>query len=102
MSVRVAIKPSSRSLDSFEFEQVSLLKIDVERFENEVLDGAVDTIRRNRPRDPPSRSWVVKTTRRRQPRSSIGSHVTWRKLETLGYTVTPVFKHDYLALPNPS
>ena len=27
-------------------------------------------------------------------------HVTWGKLERLGYTVTPVINHDYLALPD--
>ena len=26
--------------------------------------------------------------------------VTWKKLEALDYTVRPVFKHDYVALPN--
>ena len=90
-----------RSLDSFEFEQVSLLKIDVERFENEVLDGAVDTIRRNRP------AILIEILGGEDYETASAEildriHVTWRKLETLGYTVTPVFKHDYLALPNPS
>ena len=29
-------------------------------------------------------------------------HATWSKLEALGYTVTPIRNHDYLALPNPA
>ena len=87
-----------RSLDSFGFERVSLLKIDVEHYENEVLAGAVDTIRRNRPvilieimggedyeTAPPA---VVERI-----------HGTWARLERLGYTVKPVAGHDYIALP---
>ena len=38
-----------RSLDSFGFERVSVLKIDLEGYEDEVLKGAVNTIRRTRP-----------------------------------------------------
>ena len=88
-----------RTLDSFGFEQVSVIKIDVEHYENEVLDGATDTIRRNRP--------VIiieilggQNYERASPEVRERIHVTWRKLERLGYTVTPVFNHDYLALPD--
>ena len=88
-----------RSLDSFGFERVSVLKIDVETYENEVLDGAGETIRHNRPvilieimggHDPENASDEV--------RAKI--QVTRGKLEALGYTVTQVFKHDYIAIPN--
>ena len=80
-----------RSLDSFGFERVSLLKIDVERFESEVLDGAVDTIRRNRP------AILIEIMGGEDYETASAEileriHVTWRKLETLGYTVTPVFR----------
>lgn len=87
-----------RSLDSFGFERVSLLKIDVERYENEVLAGAVETIRRNRPailieimggEDYATASPAVRER----------IHETWDWLETLGYTVEPVEGHDYIALP---
>lgn len=37
------------TLDSFQFDNISLLKIDVEGMEYEVLEGAVDTITRCRP-----------------------------------------------------
>lgn len=37
------------TVDSFEFESVSLIKIDVEGMEHEVFLGAVDTIKRCRP-----------------------------------------------------
>ena len=38
-----------RPLDSFEFEQVDFIKIDVEGYESLVLKGAEKTIRKNRP-----------------------------------------------------
>lgn len=88
-----------RSLDSFGFERVSLLKIDVEHYENEVLAGAVETIRRNRPailieimggEDYATASPAVRER----------VHATWDRLETFGYTVEPVAGHDYIALPN--
>ena len=87
-----------RALDGFGFERVSLLKIDVEGYENEVLEGAVDTIRRNRP------VVVIEiaggedyATAPPDVRKRI--HGTWGRLEALGYAVTPVFKHDYVAVP---
>ena len=88
-----------RTLDSFGFGRVSVIKIDVEHYENEVLDGAVETIRRNHP--------VIvieimggKNYRTASPDVRERIHATWKKLERLGYTVTPVFNHDYLALPH--
>jgi len=44
-----AISVSVRTLDSFEFACVGVIKIDVEGHESEVLAGAIDTIRRCRP-----------------------------------------------------
>ncbi len=90
-----------RTLDSFEFEAVSLVKIDVEHYENEVLDGAIETIRRSRPA-------VVLEILGGEDYETASSdakariHATWSKLEALDYTVTPIRNHDYLALPNPA
>jgi hypothetical protein len=36
-------------LDYFEFEDISFIKIDVEGFELEVLEGSIKTINENRP-----------------------------------------------------
>jgi FkbM family methyltransferase len=87
-----------RSLDSFHFERVSLLKIDVETYEDEVLDGAVDTIRRNRP--------VIlieimggTDLETASPDVLEKIAVTRGKLEALNYSVSQVFKHDYVARP---
>jgi FkbM family methyltransferase len=87
-----------RTLDSFGFERVSLIKIDVEHYENEVLDGAVETIRRNRP--------VIlieimggENYATAAPEARERIHATWKKLEGFGYMVRPVFNHDYIALP---
>ena len=38
-----------RTLDSFNLNNITLIKIDVENHENEVLEGAKDTIARNKP-----------------------------------------------------
>jgi FkbM family methyltransferase len=39
----------TRTLDSYDFNDVILIKIDVEGHEVEVLEGAIDTINRNKP-----------------------------------------------------
>ena len=87
-----------RSLDSFHFERVSLLKIDVETYENEVLDGAVDTIRRNRPE---IRIEIMGGTDLETASPDVLERiaVTRGKLEALNYSVSQVFKHDYVARP---
>jgi FkbM family methyltransferase len=38
-----------RPLDSYEFEDVAVLKIDVQGYEPKVLDGAVETIKKHKP-----------------------------------------------------
>lgn len=46
---RGAIKVEVRTLDSYNFQNVGLMKIDVEGFEEEVLRGATETIKRCSP-----------------------------------------------------
>lgn len=87
-----------RSLDSFGFEQVSLIKIDVEGFELPVLDGAEDTIRRNRP------VLIVEIMggydyETAPPEARLQIDVTRWRIAGLGYKVERVKKQDYLALP---
>lgn len=45
----VQIPVELRTLDSFEFQNVDMLKIDVEGHEQKVLEGAIDTITRYKP-----------------------------------------------------
>ena len=42
-------KVEMRRLDSFEFQNVSVIKIDVQGFEMEVIEGAEETIKKHRP-----------------------------------------------------
>jgi FkbM family methyltransferase len=87
-----------RTLDSFGFRNVSLIKIDVEQFEDFLLEGAQLTIARNRPvilieimgghfydKAPPEIRARIDGTRQR--------------LEAMGYQVQHIYAHDYLALP---
>lgn len=96
-----------RTLDSFGFDNVSLIKIDVEGYENEVLAGATQLIRASRPvilieilggkRYPgaPTRGYLQPATAQELDRI----HAAWRMIEAFGYKVLPVLDHDYIALP---
>jgi FkbM family methyltransferase len=87
-----------RTLDSFGLRNVSLIKIDVESYEDFVLEGARLTIARSRPvilieimgghqyeSAPPEVKAKIDGTRAR--------------LAQMGYKVQKIFAHDYVALP---
>ena len=98
-----------RTLDSFGFKDVSLLKIDVEGFEDAVLAGAAETIRTNKP--------VVLIEilggvdhRSAMPEERQRIDATTKTLEAHGYRVEPLPSnarwrrywtnlHDYIAVP---
>lgn len=48
-SPREIFEIQTKTLDSFNFKEVDLIKIDVEGWELEVLEGAINTIRENNP-----------------------------------------------------
>jgi FkbM family methyltransferase len=87
-----------RALDSFGFRNVSLIKIDVEHFEDFLLEGAQLTIRRSRPvilieimggyRYPNAPPEV---------RAKIDA--TLARLKGMGYKVEYIDAADYLAVP---
>ncbi len=46
---QIHLSVTTRTIDSFEFENVSLMKIDVEGYELAVLEGAFETIKKSKP-----------------------------------------------------
>ncbi len=79
-----------RSLDSFGFSDVSVIKIDVEGFELEVLRGAEGLIRAQRP------ILIVEIRQVDKARAE-----TFLKLDELGYAHRQILGADYLAWPRP-
>lgn len=76
----------ARTLDSFHFEYVCLIKIDAEGSTPEVLKGAEVTILRDRPvLVLEVGGWIRKST--------------WELLERFEYVLYPLGAHDFLALP---
>ena len=98
-----------RPLDSFGFQNVSVLKIDVEGFEDEVLAGAERLIRENRPvillEILGGKSYPGAPTRGLHPLATPDDleriHAIWRRIEAFGYHAHPVLDYDYIALPRP-
>jgi FkbM family methyltransferase len=95
-----------RTIDSFDFSNVSLIKIDVEGYEGYVLDGSEKTIRTWRPA-------IIIEIKGGEPSSTVSSPLPSPKdnenvsmvlgrLETWGYTAKRTNWHDYLALPDDS
>ena len=87
-----------RTLDSFGLRNVSLIKIDVEHFEDHLLEGAQLTIARYRP--------VILIEimgghfyDRATPEIRARIDGTQARLRALGYKVSHIYAHDYLALP---
>lgn len=87
-----------RTIDSFHFTNVSFVKIDVERTEEQVLDGMVNTILQNKPVIviELQGGYIWETAPPNIKQKMINSI---KKLEGLGYKITRIGKHDYLALP---
>ncbi len=87
-----------RTIDSFHLKNVSFIKIDVERSEEQVLDGMVNTILENKPVIiiELQGGYLWETAPPEIKQQMINS-IT--KLENLGYVVKRLYLHDYLALP---
>ena len=89
-------KAELRTIDSFGFRNVSFIKIDVEGFEDPVLDGAAQTIRTQRPvllvEIQGGEDYDKASAKVRQ-----NIEQTIAKLKAFGYAVKRVSRHDYLA-----
>jgi FkbM family methyltransferase len=91
-------KAELRPIDSFGFTNVSLIKIDVEGFEDAVLEGARLTIARSR---PVIIIEIMGGADHANPAPEVRKRieVTKAKLGEMGYKVSHIETHDYLALP---
>ena len=87
-----------RTIDSFGFNNVSLVKIDVEHMEDQVIDGARDTIARNRPVIIVEIQGGVDYDKARPEYREKIEH-TVNKLVNLGYNVSRFSTYDYLGIP---
>lgn len=86
------------TLDSFNYENVSFMKIDVEGHENEVLDGAKQTILKSKP------VIIVEILggvllETATPDQLIYINNTIQHIKDFGYSVTLIACSDYLCLP---
>jgi FkbM family methyltransferase len=91
-------KAELRTIDSFGFNNVSLIKIDVEHLEDQVIAGARETILRDKPKllveiqggyDPDTAPDEIK--------EKINHSIS--EIEALGYVLVKFGLYDYLALP---
>lgn len=88
-----------RTLDSYNLKNVSFIKMDVENFEDEVLQGSLQTLSRNRPVLFLEIQGNTVVAARRHVNRAEKVKQTILKLEKLGYIVTHFFGEDYLAIP---
>ncbi len=91
-------KVELRTLDSFGFRNLSFVKIDVEGYEDHVLDGAARTLREQHPVLLVEIQGGVDYDKA-TPEQKRRIEGTLAKLMALGYAPQRVSMHDYLALP---
>lgn len=84
------ISVSVQTLDSFEFEHVGFLKLDVEGYEREALLGSVDTLARCKP------TIIVEQKPGNGSRYGHGDHGALRFLEKLGARIVAQKAGDYV------
>jgi hypothetical protein len=92
-------KAELRSIDSFAFSNVSFIKIDVEGYEDEVLEGARLTIARHRPVIMIEIQGGYPFIERAPPEIQTKVAATRALLAGMGYKVERIRGYDYLAVP---
>jgi FkbM family methyltransferase len=89
----VDVKP----LDSFEFQNLAVLKIDVQGYEPKVLDGAIETIKKHKP------IIFIEVETAQLDIYGYGDVDIFSRLEKLGYEYKKVIDAahlvDYVAIP---
>jgi len=78
-----------KTLDSFDFQDVDLIKIDVEGFEEEILAGAMKTIIKNKP-------VIVVEQQTHEYKDARTDLPSVKILQSLGYKVVDQFKKDWV------
>jgi FkbM family methyltransferase len=87
-----------RTVDSFGFKNVSLMKIDVEHLEEQVLEGARQTIAESKPvlLVEIQGGYLLSTA---PPEILAKKQATIKKIEDMGYAVIRFAPYDYVAIP---
>ena len=80
-------------LDSLNLKNISLIKIDVECYEDEVLAGAEQTIRKNNP-------FIIIELADGNKQLEEKRDANIKTLENMGYTLTKLWGWDWIAVPN--
>ena len=87
------------TLDSFQLCNVSLIKIDAENFELQVLEGARETILRNHPIILIEIMGNHRKAREEEIDIDFFTHTIIEYIKLLGYEVRNIYLDDYIALP---
>ncbi len=87
-------------LDDLQLSNISFIKIDVENMEADVIEGAVDTIKRCRPIILVEIQGNGERPLQLGEDSNAMRDVSMKKIQDLGYSLQPVVGVDYLAFPN--
>ena len=87
-TIRQEVPVELRTLDSFEFADIGFIKIDVEGHETELLQGAIETIQRERP-------VIFIELEERHKAGVVLETVRWMN-DVLGYTETQFLKYGRL------
>ena len=83
-----------KTLDSFNYDKIDLMKIDVEGFEEFVLAGAEETIKRCKP------VIALEVTREKKTTVKRSSIDTVKLVESWGYKFVEQRKDDFMLIPN--
>ncbi len=88
-----------RTLDSFQLNDVSLIKIDVENMEKEVLEGARETIERNLPVLLIEVMGNFEKAFEENVDMDVARRGVIEMIQDFGYEVHHLYLHDYIAFP---